>query len=342
MLKATSKFTKIEFHKQIEALGNSLINISINDIICPLFFRNTTKRVSHYCKSHHITIVNCEINNCHFAGDMFVTTIKELLVEHPFIKTIRISEHNEEDHCFSNADVFNLHNYLHQYQKDIIIILPNAATLSRHFQIKNFSLHNPYPTLFERNEGLNKRIAMFPLEQQTLNYTCFAASLRLIMKFYAAEYESFSKIPSERQLSKLFKTTPTEGTDLEYAYQCLIAQGYYCEIGKLENMELSELLDALLNLIRHGIPLLVNSLNNIEEGHYSVIIDVTTEGHLVFADPGRRYERDVSFYSYSKENFLARWKDSQGVAGRYFILYPNKELQQNLRPQQLELNFMKN
>ncbi len=135
-----------------------------------------------------------------------------------------------------------------------------------------------------------------PFKQST-GYLCGPASLKMILSYYGVN-------KSEKIIAKQTNTTSKRGCSLQdlikYA-KSLDFKAYYKDNFSIKNIE---------DLINKKIPVIVDWFSLKGEGHYSVIIDITSD-EIIYIDPYNR--KIMKMY---KRDFLFRWFDFIGLPSK--------------------------
>ncbi|MDP2704742.1 MAG: cysteine peptidase family C39 domain-containing protein, partial [bacterium] len=134
-----------------------------------------------------------------------------------------------------------------------------------------------------------------PYHKQSETFTCAPASLKMV-------FEYFGRHISEQELADELKTDKKNGTRNNKIIKTAVEHGFFCyanndsEIGEIESF------------LKKGLPVIVNYIEpSNDEGHYAVVVGLSDD-YLFLNDPwnGKKFE-------ISREEFLKRWKDSDGT-----------------------------
>lgn len=154
------------------------------------------------------------------------------------------------------------------------------------------------------NENPSKKMIYAPLARQSTEYTCEAACMQSIMRYYGEDV-------GEEVIQSYIKSDPEIGVDLKLVQEFAESRGYSIEMK--EDMSLEE----LKALIDAGTPVIVviqawagtpvDYENAWDYGHYVIATGYDTE-KMYFMDP-----YVMGNYCYiTTSDFLKRWHDTDG------------------------------
>jgi hypothetical protein len=187
--------------------------------------------------------------------------------------------------------------------------------------------------------------------QQQSDYTCGPAAFKMVADYYLAmgkrpfcgestlEHQAalnFIHASTEFEIAKRVATTEADGSEIEDMRKGLMALGLFViddsdglSSDKYEEEILNAQKEILWNkiddILKLGVPVIINLRNNEEIGHYEVAIGIENQQRIILAEPGAALSGKVEFESIPKKEFIERWKNMSGkLHGRYLIIPPNK------------------
>jgi predicted double-glycine peptidase len=132
-----------------------------------------------------------------------------------------------------------------------------------------------------------------PYFKQDTNYSCGAASVQMILRF-------FGIIKSEEDLIKELKTEKEDGTSHEEIIKIIRQNNLFCYVNDNSNF------DEIKMYLNKNLPVLVNYIEtDDDEGHYAVVVGINEE-KIILNDPwhGEDFELNIS-------KFENRWQNSK-------------------------------
>ena len=206
--------------------------------------------------------------------------------------------------------------------------------------------------------------------QQRSDYTCGPSALKMVADYYtsmgkltfcgepvSSHQASLTKADgtvvtasawkllnssTELELSDRVKTTEEVGSELADMREGLMALGLPVlddsdgfssdehDEGALRAHK-EQLWNKLEEIIKLGIPVVINLRDRDEVGHYEVAIGIDEQQNIIFAEPGAALTGEVEFESVPKERFIDRWKNMSGkLHGRFLIVPPNEASAQRI------------
>lgn len=187
--------------------------------------------------------------------------------------------------------------------------------------------------------------------QQQSDYTCGPATVKMVANFYTVmQRRPFCGEPllhgdiwlemstnPEMALAADVKTTEALGSDIVEMREGLMQKGLtviddngWCtsDYTEAELQAHKELLwDKMKDVLKLGIPIILNMRDRSEVGHFEVVIGIenTAKGErIILAEPGTALAGKLEFERPKKDDFIARWRNMSGeFHGRFMILPPN-------------------
>lgn len=220
--------------------------------------------------------------------------------------------------------------------------------------------HTPLlnPTYFYRSQLLGKPSSETVLmnffsqaHQQQSDYTCGPSALKMVADYFVSmekrsfcgepisEHQAALKILSsspEFELAERIQTTEAIGSEIADMREGLMRLGLStfddCDgLSSIENdaatlqAHKEVLWGKIQQVLKLGIPVVINLRDRDEIGHYEVAIGTDTQQKIILSDPGAALSGIVEFDIVPKQQFLERWKNMSGERhGRYLIISPNE------------------
>ncbi|WP_131783605.1 papain-like cysteine protease family protein [Legionella gresilensis] len=188
--------------------------------------------------------------------------------------------------------------------------------------------------------------------QQQSDFTCGPATVKMVADYFSAmQTQNFCNSPVANQkvwqtikqapemiLAQQISTTEAEGSDIPDIRTGLMQMGItvFDDNGlsdKEHNYDILNahkclLWDKMRQILKLGIPVILNMQDKGGCGHYEVVIGIETspnEEYIILAEPGTALVGALEFEHIPKDIFIDRWKNMSGeFHGRIMILSPNE------------------
>ena len=189
--------------------------------------------------------------------------------------------------------------------------------------------------------------------QQQSDFTCGPAAVTMVAEYFdtmlkqnfcgasVANQKIWHEIiqTPEMTLAEQVKTTEAEGSAIPDIRKGLIEMGItvFDDTGlsdknhdeKVLSIHKHLLWDKMHQILKLGIPVILNMQDRDGCGHYEVIIGIERSDkgeHIILAEPGTALNGTLEFEHILKDKFISRWKNMSGeFHGRFMILSPNEE-----------------
>lgn len=188
--------------------------------------------------------------------------------------------------------------------------------------------------------------------QQQNDFTCGPATVKMVADYFdSMRNQNFCDAPITNQiiwhqinltpemlLAEQVNTSEAEGSGIPDIRNGLMGMGITVFDDKgLSNKDHNEdtlnthkclLWDKMHQILKIGIPIILNMRDREGCGHFEVVIgiDQSEKGeHIILAEPGTALVGSLEFENIPKDQFIARWKNMDGeFHGRFMILSPNE------------------
>jgi len=148
---------------------------------------------------------------------------------------------------------------------------------------------------------LRKKILNVPYSKQDTSFSCGAASLQMILRY-------FGIVKSEKDLADKFHTNSKSGTSHEAIIKAVKDEGLYYYVNNEAELE------EISAFINRGLPVVVNFIElSQNEGHYAVVISIE-RGYVILNDPWNGEN-----FRMTAESFIERWTNSKNRSKQWFL-----------------------
>ena len=140
-----------------------------------------------------------------------------------------------------------------------------------------------------------------PYSKQASNYSCGAAALQMVFRFYGEVY-------SEKELAQSLGTRKDFGTSHQAMINLARSKGFRVyETNQASLMEIK-------SLINRSFPVIVNFIEpSSDEGHYAVVVAIR-RGRIVLNDPW-----NGKGFTMKAEDFKKRWINGLKTSRRWLM-----------------------